>query len=82
MDAEYKEAFDDTALPGPTSEMPELASEEQKAARASQPAPSAPSASEASWLRVHLAQEQMTGRQAVCPLLGNKARIPLTQCDN
>lgn len=26
--------------------------------------------------------EQMTGRQAVCPLLGNKARIPLTQCDN
>ena len=47
MDAEYKEAADDTALPGPTSEMPELASEEQKAARASQPAPSAPSASEA-----------------------------------
>ena len=47
MDTEYKEAFDDTALPGPTSEMPELASEEQKAARASQPAPSAPSASEA-----------------------------------
>lgn len=27
-------------------------------------------------------REQMTGRQAVCPLLGNKARIPLTQCDN
>ncbi|MXQ80624.1 hypothetical protein E5288_WYG009073 [Bos mutus] len=47
VDAEYKEATDDTALPGPTSEMPELASEEQKAARASQPAPSAPSASEA-----------------------------------
>lgn len=47
VDAEYKEAADDTALPGPTSEMPELASEEQKAARASQPAPSAPSASEA-----------------------------------
>uniref|UniRef100_A0A4W2GJ32 Amphiphysin n=1 Tax=Bos indicus x Bos taurus TaxID=30522 RepID=A0A4W2GJ32_BOBOX len=47
VDAEYKEATDDTALPGPTSEMPELASEEQKAARASQPATSAPSASEA-----------------------------------
>ncbi|XP_068828827.1 amphiphysin [Capricornis sumatraensis] len=47
VDAEYKEVADDTALPGPTSEMPELASEEQKAARASQPAPSAPSASEA-----------------------------------
>ena len=47
VDAEYKEATDDTALPGPTSEMPELASEEQKSARASQPAPSAPSASEA-----------------------------------
>lgn len=40
------------------------------------------SVSEAFWLRVTLAQEQMTGRQAVCPLLGNKARIPLTQCDN
>jgi hypothetical protein len=38
--------------------------------------------SEAFWLRVALAQEQMTGRQAVHPLLGNKARIPLTQCDN
>lgn len=40
------------------------------------------SASEAFWLRVTLAQEQMTGRQAVCPLVGKKARIPLTQCDN
>ncbi|XP_043319488.1 amphiphysin isoform X2 [Cervus canadensis] len=47
MDAEYKEVTDDAALPGPTSEMPELASEEEKAARAPQPAPSAPSASEA-----------------------------------
>uniref|UniRef100_A0A8C6D7M3 Amphiphysin n=1 Tax=Moschus moschiferus TaxID=68415 RepID=A0A8C6D7M3_MOSMO len=47
VDAEYKEATDDAALPGPTSEMPEPALEEQKAARASQPAPSAPSASEA-----------------------------------
>ena len=27
-------------------------------------------------------QEQMTGLQAACPLLGNKAGIPLTQCDN
>ena len=47
MGAECKEETDDTALPGPTSEMPELASAEEKAARAPQPAPSAPSASEA-----------------------------------
>ena len=47
VDAEYQEVTDDTALPGPTSEMPDLASEEEKAARAPQPAPSAPSASEA-----------------------------------
>ncbi|XP_065795412.1 amphiphysin [Muntiacus reevesi] len=47
VDAEYKEVTDDVALPGPTSEMPELASEEEEAARAPQPAPSAPSASEA-----------------------------------
>ncbi|XP_070322708.1 amphiphysin isoform X2 [Odocoileus virginianus] len=46
LDAEYKEVTDDAALPGPTSEMPELASEEEKAARAPQPAPSAPSTSE------------------------------------
>uniref|UniRef100_A0A8C0CSF2 Amphiphysin n=1 Tax=Balaenoptera musculus TaxID=9771 RepID=A0A8C0CSF2_BALMU len=45
MGAEFKEATADTALPGSTGETPALASEEQKAGKASQPA--APSASEA-----------------------------------
>ncbi|XP_068405986.1 amphiphysin isoform X2 [Eschrichtius robustus] len=45
MGAEFKEATADAALPGSTGETPALASEEQKAGKASQPA--APSASEA-----------------------------------
>ncbi|XP_016054631.1 PREDICTED: amphiphysin isoform X2 [Miniopterus natalensis] len=45
--AESKEETENSALPGPTSEMPELATE-QKATEDSQPAPSAPSASQAS----------------------------------
>ncbi|XP_053782494.1 amphiphysin isoform X12 [Desmodus rotundus] len=44
--AESKEAAEDSALPGPTREMPELASE-QKATEDFQPAPSTPSASQA-----------------------------------
>ncbi|KAM5303106.1 amphiphysin isoform 6-T6 [Glossophaga mutica] len=44
---ESKEAAEDSALPGPTREMPELASE-QRAIEDFQPAPSAPSASQAS----------------------------------
>ncbi|XP_057406559.1 amphiphysin isoform X1 [Balaenoptera acutorostrata] len=45
MGAEFKEATADAAFPGSTGETPALASEEQKAGKASQPA--APSASEA-----------------------------------
>ncbi|ELK01285.1 Amphiphysin [Pteropus alecto] len=44
--AESKKVTEDTALPGPTSETPELATE-QKATEDSQPVPSAPSAGEA-----------------------------------
>ncbi|KAK1335000.1 hypothetical protein QTO34_004576 [Cnephaeus nilssonii] len=44
--AEPKEATEDSALPGPTSEMPEPAAE-QKAPEDSQPEPSAPPASQA-----------------------------------
>lgn len=44
--------------------------------------PCAGSVSGALWRRVAIAREQMTGPQAVCPLLGNKAWILLTQCDN
>lgn len=47
MGAEPKEATGDVAAPGPTSETPELATE-QKATEDSQPAPPAPSASQAS----------------------------------
>lgn len=47
MGAEPKEATGDVAAPGPTSETPELATE-QKVTEDSQPAPPAPSASEAS----------------------------------